>query len=83
MKYVSFQPQCLHSSLKFKEVALTGLPDTNIKGKIYDIMKYVGLLQWQAYSFSSLFIVDDATNSQKDHKLLRTCSEAKGLPAIQ
>jgi len=31
-----------------------------------------GLLFFDAYSFSSLFILDVATQSQKDHKLFST-----------
>ena len=27
------------------------------------------ILQWKAYGFSSMFILDVATKSQKDHKL--------------
>ena len=28
--------------------------------------------QWQAYAFSSMFVFDVATKSQKDHKLFST-----------
>jgi len=34
------------------------------------VVKVIAEKQWQAYSFSSLFILDVATKSRKDHKLL-------------
>jgi hypothetical protein len=43
--------------------------------------------EWRAYSFSSLFILDVATESQKDHKLFSAtynlCSEKIGNIKIE